>query len=213
MFEIMEQRLYTAVCCDVMDDLGYRNQAMHHNIRPLDDNVKVIGRAKTILAVDVYEVTKDCYKVEIEALDSVKEGEVVVVSTNNSLTNGIWGELLSTAAKARGARGAIIDGLGRDIEKIREMKFPVFMVGFKPVDSKGRGLVIDYDCPINCGGVIVEPGDIVFGDYDGVIAIPHRICHEVIERSLHKVEKEQSTKNALLKGKLLKDVYDQFGVL
>ena len=126
MFQLMEESLYTGLVCDVMDDLGCRYQAMNANIRPLDENRVLAGRAKTILAVDVYEIVDEPYKMEIAALDSVKEDEVPVVCTNGSVNNGIWGELLSTATKMRGGRGAVVDGLIRDTKKIRELGFPVF---------------------------------------------------------------------------------------
>ncbi len=98
--------------------------------------------------------------------------EVVVVATGNSRRNAPWGELLSTAAKARGARGAVIDGLTRDVRKIESLGFPVFASGIKPVDSRGRGVVVAYNAPVECAGVLVHPGDLVFGDYDGVVVDP-----------------------------------------
>ncbi len=213
LFALMKEKLYTAVCCDVMDDLGYWNQAMRHDLRPVDNDMVVVGRAKTVLAPNVYKVYENPYKIEIDALDSVKEGEVVVVSTNNSTTNGIWGELMSTATVARGGTGAIVEGMVRDIRQIKKMNFPLFAVGYKPVDSKGRGYVIDYDCPVDCGGVRVKPGDVVFGDIDGAIVIPKEIADDVIRLALEKVSKEKMTKNELLEGKYLKDVYAKFGVL
>lgn len=213
MFRLVEEKLYTAVCCDIMDDFGYRNQAMRHNIRPIKEGMVVVGRAKTMLAADVYSVSADCYKHEIEALDSVRNGEVVVVSTNNSESSGIWGELLTTATKARGGRGAVIDGMGRDIKKILALDFPVFMVGYRPLDSKGRLKVIDYDCPIVCGGVKVEPGDLIFGDLDGVIAIPKAHAQEIVAAALEKVAKESRMREELLAGSTLAEVYTKYGIL
>jgi regulator of RNase E activity RraA len=214
MFDKMEKMLYTAVCCDVMDGLGYRNQAMRHDIRPIGKEYNLIGRAKTILAVDIFEVADNPYEGEIKAIDSVKPGEVVVGATNKSTVNGLWGELLSTATKVRGGRGAVIDGITRDVEKIIKLgHFPVFAVGFKPVDSAGRGKVIDFDCPIVCGDILVNPGDLIFGDYDGVIAIPKDVAEEVVMRALDKVKKENLTRDELLKGNYLADAYAKYGVL
>lgn len=112
----------------------------------------------------------------------------------------VWGELLSTATKARGGRGAVIDGLARDIKKIKEMNFPLFTAGYKPVDSRGRGKVIDYDCTVVCGGVKVTPGDLIFGDIDGIVVIPKDISNEVISAALEKVSKENATRKDLLDG-------------
>ena len=212
-FEFMEKELYTGLVCDVMDELDYRHQAMNHNIRPIDENSVLAGRAKTVLAVDVHYVMDEPYKVELEALDSIVEGEVPVICTNSSIDNGIWGELLSVATRCRGGRGAIVDGLMRDVKPIREMGFPVFAAGFKPLDSKGRGLVIDYDCPVVAGGVKVSPGDVIFADFDGVAVIPKEIFHQVIERAKEKLTLENKTRDELLKGRLLGEVYAEYGVL
>ncbi len=213
MFEMMKKDLYTAVCSDVLDRMGYRGQAMRHDIRPVDETLVVVGRAKTILAVDVYEVYDDPYRGEIESLDSVKPGEVVVASTNRSTNNCLFGELLSTATRVRGGTGAIIDGLIRDVRQIKAMGFPMFAVGYKPLDSAGRGKVLAWDCPIVCGDVRVEPGDVVFGDIDGIVVIPKTIAEKVIDAALEKVHKEDLTRAELLKGSYLADVYKKYGVL
>lgn len=212
-FEMMQKTLYTAVICDSLDELGFRNQAISEQIRPLDlDNV-IVGRAKTILAVDVYHIAENPYKMEISAIDSIIPNEVVIAATNGSKRNGVWGELLSTASKMRGAKGAIIDGLIRDTKKIKELGFPVFCTGCKPVDSRGRGIVIDYDCPVEAGGVIVFPGDVIFADRDGVAVIPQAMLEQVVEAALLKVTSENNTRRELLEGKLLLDVYEKYGVL
>ena len=123
------------------------------------------------------------------------------------------GELLSTAARARGARGAIIEGFIRDARQIIEMQFPVFMTGLSPVDSYGRGDVVASNVPIECGGVTVNPGDIVFGDIDGVVVIPQAVEVAVIEAALTKVSGENRTRDALRAGATLREVYDRYGIL
>lgn len=213
LFELMERKLFTGVLCDVLDELGYRNQAMSEGIRPLDPGFVFAGRAKTILAVDIYHIPDEPYGLEIAAMDSILPEEIVVVGTGNSRRSGFWGELLSTAAKTRGARGAVMDGLVRDVRPIVDMGFPVFAAGIKPVDSKGRGLVIAYDCPIQCGGVAVNPGDVVMADYDGVVVIPKDVVAEVIKVALEKVEKEGKTRDELAQGAYLRDVFEKYGVL
>ncbi|WP_080836918.1 RraA family protein [Cohnella massiliensis] len=213
LFDRMSETLYSAVISDTLDELGYRNQVMRENINPIDPNWVVAGRAKTILSVDVHYLPADPYEKEIAAVDSVKPNEVVIGCTNESRQNGLWGELLSTASKMRGARGAIVDGLIRDTKKILELGFPVFATGTKPVDSQGRGLVIDYDIPVLCGGVLVHPGDIVFGDRDGIVVIPSALADEVFRRALDKATRENHTRNELLEGRTLREVYDKYGVL
>lgn len=213
LFQQIETELYTAVICDALDDLGYRNQAMHERLRPLFPNICFAGWARTISAVDVSHVPSEPYAKEIEAVDSILPGEVVVVSTSYSGKNAPWGELLSTAARARGARGAIIDGMVRDVKKIDALGFPVFATGIKPVDSRGRGLVIDYNVPVECGGVIAHPGDLVFADYDGVVLIPSAVVPDVVSMALDKVKRENNSRKELMDGAYLKDVYDKYGVL
>ncbi|WP_309119426.1 RraA family protein [Paenibacillus sp.] len=213
LFDQMCESLYAAVISDTLDELGYRDQAMRENLNPIDPNWVVAGRAKTILSVDVHHLPADPYAKEIEAVDSVKPNEVVIGCTNESRQNGLWGELLSTASKMRGARGAVVDGLIRDTKKILELDFPVFATGTKPVDSQGRGLVIDYDVPVRCGGVLVHPGDVVFGDRDGIVVIPAGIVDEVVRRALDKVQRENHTRTELLEGRTLRQVYDKYGVL
>ncbi len=212
-FALMREKMYSGLFCDVMDELGYRNQAMNKELRPLEPASVIAGRAKTILAVDVYHIYENPYEKEIQALDSIKPDEVPVVCTNQSPNNGVWGELLSTATKMRGGTGAIVDGLMRDTKKIRELGFPVFCTGYKPLDSRGRGIVLDYDCPIVAGGIPVRPGDVIFADFDGVVVIPAEIFEQVLGMALAKMEKESDTRRELLEGKLLIDVYNKYGVL
>jgi len=214
LFSLMEEKLYAAVIADACDQQGFPNQGMDHRIRLMTDSaVKVAGRAMTILTVDIYEITDDPYGREIEAIDNVKVNDIVVVCTNYSVRAGFWGQILSTAARARGAKGAVLDGLTRDVEKIKQMGFPVFACGRSGLDSKGRMTVVNYNCPVVCGGVLVRPGEIVFGDSDGVVVIPREREKEILEASFAKVEKENRTLEELRKGKFLREAYKKYGVL
>jgi regulator of RNase E activity RraA len=213
LFEHIETNLYTAVLADALDDLGIRDRAMREHLRPLSPDMVIAGWARTISFVDVYHMVENPYALEIESLDSVLPGEVVVVSTAESKRNAPWGELLSTAAKARGARGAVIDGLVRDVKKILSLGFPAFVAGIKPVDSKGRGIVIDYNVPVECGGVLVSPGDLIVADYDGVVAIPSHVAAEVVRNATAKASRETNTRAELMQGAYLRDVYAKYGVL
>lgn len=213
-FELLEQHLYTAVISDVLDEMGLRDQVMRADINPVSPAATTVtGRARTILAVDYYEPLAEPYGIELQFVDSLRSGDIVVAGTNESVRNGLWGELLSTAAHHRGARGAIIDGYVRDVRKIRELGFPLWATGTKPVDSAGRGRSVAYDCVVHCGGVIVRPGDIVFGDDDGVVVIPHEQVEEVIRRASDKVDAENSTRSDLRAGLSLTEVFRRRGVL
>ena len=213
MFGMMREKLYAAVLSDALDQVGLRHQAMRADIRPVWPGAIVVGRALTALSVDVYETVANPYEKEIEVIDSLKPENVLVASTGGSTRTCFWGELLSTAATARGAQGAVIDGYTRDVAQIVKMEFPVFATGIKPVDSNGRGIVMDYNCPICCGDVVVNAGDIVFGDIDGIVAIPADVADDVIAKALDKVEGENKTREELQKGAYLKDVYEKYGVL
>jgi 4-hydroxy-4-methyl-2-oxoglutarate aldolase len=208
-----EEHLYTAVVSDSLDQLGIRHQAMREYLRPLFPACKFAGWARTIACSDVYHISDNPYDLEIEAMDSILPGEVVVVSTQQSLRNAPWGELMSTAAKARKARGAVIDGLVRDVKKIEELGFPVLAAGIKPVDSIGRGIVTGYNVPVACGEVIVRPGDFVFADYDGVVVVPRGRAIDALTLAREKVVRENKSRGELLKGAYLRDVFNKYGVL
>lgn len=213
MFDTMRDKLYAAVISDTLDRLSAREQAMRADICPVYPGAVVVGRAYPVISADIFEIGDDPYRGEIEAVDSLKTNDVLVWCTNRSTRTCVWGELLSTAAQARGAQGAIIDGYTRDVAQITAMKFPVFATGRKLVDSAGRSIVIDHGCPVSCGDVFVHPGDIVFGDIDGVVVIPRELEKEVISLALEKVEKENLVRNELLKGTMLRDAYAKHKVL
>ena len=213
MFDTMRDKLYAAVISDVLDSLSAREQAMRADICPVYPGAIVVGRAYTVASADIFEVGDDPYRGEIEAVDSLKANDVFVLCTNRSTRTCVWGELLSTAARARGARGVIIDGYTRDVAQIAAMNFPVFATGRRPVDSAGRGIIIGHGCPVSCGDVLVHPGDIVFGDIDGVVVIPKELEKKVISLALEKVEKENLVRNELLKGTMLRDAYAKHKIL
>lgn len=212
-FVTLQAKLYTAVISDVLDAMGLRDQVMRADLNALQEGSVVAGRARTLLAVDYYERLEQPYATELEFIETLVPGDLVVAGTNQSTQNGLWGELLSTASKVRGARGAIVDGFIRDVRKIKQLGFPLWCTGTKPVDSAGRGLTLAYDCTVKCGGVLVHPGDVVFGDEDGVVVIPQGVVSQVVKTALDKVEAEDATRNALRDGMPFSEVFEKFGVL
>ena len=206
-------RLYSAVLCDVLDAIGFRHQAVSHQIRPLFSEARVIGRARTMLSKPVNRSPERPYAMELEALDTLAEHDVVVFTTGGDMSAAVWGELLSMAASAKGARGAIIDGLTRDAARIGKIEFPVFAKGISSYDSNGRSEVIAYDIPIQCDGVAVQSGDIVFGDYDGVVVIPASVLEAVIEKAEVKIRGEQITGEEFKKGRKVSEVFAEYGIL
>jgi regulator of RNase E activity RraA len=212
-FDLIVGKLYSDVISDVLDESGFCDQAMRCDIRPLFPETVLTGRASTSLAVDVYDDETDTLEGEMEAVDDLKKDDVAMMGTNRSTRAALWGELLSTAARARGSRGAVIDGFTRDVGRIVEMRFPVFAAGIRPVSSNRRCRVIEHNRPVECGGVLVNPGDIIFGDIDGVVVIPSGSAIEIIDRALEKVQRENVTRRELEKGALLRDVYRKYGTL
>lgn len=207
--------LYTSVLSDVLDELGYRDQAMPASIRPLDDALVMVGRARTAIYREVYSVPPgdNPYALEIALVDDLRPGEVAVLGCGGSTRIAPWGELLSTAARARGAVGCLTDGFVRDIKFIRSMQFPVFHGGIAPLDSKGRGKVAEIDVPIHCGGVAVAPGDLVVGDADGVIVVPRAVEGRALDKAFAKVRGENDTRAELERGTKLAEVFARHGIL
>jgi regulator of RNase E activity RraA len=214
-FDWIRANLYVPAVCDILDELGYRRQAMHQRLRPLaPHNCVIVGRARTLRWMDTdYIVEEDPYGLEIEVMDSLKPGDVVLHSTDYGGTNAPWGELMSTVARRNGAVGCICDSMIRDCQKIIALGFPVFYQGIRPLDSKGRGRVMAYDVPITCGEVLVRSGELIFADFDGIVVIPREVEDKVLGLAKEKVGKESESRRDLLNGRSLADVYRQYGVL
>ncbi len=210
----LRRHVRVAAVCDVLDQLGFRDRAMHQRLRPLDDqNCSIAGRARTIRWMEVDYVGDDPYGLEIEAMDTLHAGDVVVHSTDASGSNAPWGELMTTAAKQRGCVGCICDSNIRDCLQIKAMGFPVFCTGIRPLDSKGRGRVMAYDVPVRCGDVLVEPHDLIFADFDGIVVIPQRLEVEVLRAAEEKLHAESKSRAELMQGRTLREVYDKYQVL
>jgi regulator of RNase E activity RraA len=179
--------------------------------RPLDPKMVVCGRAMTVLE-------KDCQPADspfgqmLKALDSLQENEVYV-ATGSSPRYALWGELMSTAARVRGAVGAVLAGYTRDTNGILEMDFPVFCYGSYAQDQRGRGQVVDFRVPLEINGVTVHPGDIVFGDVDGVVVLPKELEVIVVTQALEQVRKEKTARRMLLSGVSAESVFCETGVL
>ncbi len=208
------KQLYTAVLSDVLDGLGYRQQAMTPAIRPLDDTLVMCGRARTALYREVFHIARgNPYELEIALIDDLKAGDVAVMACGGSPRIAPWGELLSTAARARKAAGCLTDGLTRDVRYIRKMKFPVFHGGIGPLDSKGRGEVAAIDVPVEVAGVHIEPGDLVFGDVDGVVVVPKKVEIKALALAFKKVASENTVRAELQRGDRLRAVFARHGIL
>jgi regulator of RNase E activity RraA len=215
--DLVREGLYVAAVCDILDELGYREQAMHQRLRPLLPDIRncgFVGRARTVRWMETEQVRdEDPYGLEIEVMDSLRPGDVVVHSTDHGGTNAPWGELMSTVAKRNGAVGCVCDSQIRDCVKIIEMGFPVYYSGIRPLDSKGRGEVMAYDVPIRCGDVLVRPGELIVADFDGVVVVPPEVEKAVLLKAQEKMRKESLSRKELCAGKTLREVYNKYRVL
>ena len=208
-----KNQLYSAVLADVLDGLGQRASAMPVDIRPFKAEWRLFGRAATLTAVRVTEEPEKPYAVELECIDALKHGDVLVATTQGDRGSALWGELLSTASRAHGAVGAVIDGLTRDAAKIMEMDFPVFAAGYSPLDSKGRLDGVSHGEPIRLGDCLVRPGDVIFGDMDGIVCVPAELAEEALKRALDKVSGENRVREELAKGRSVREVFAEYGIL
>ncbi|MCI0702018.1 MAG: RraA family protein [Planctomycetia bacterium] len=204
-------RLYSPVVADVLDKLGFRNQCLHSRVRPLWPEAKCAGSALTVQTVPARDIVPaHPYAGELAAVDSLLPNDVLVVSESAC---SFWGELLSTAAKYRGCRGVVLDGPTRDSLAIQAMGFPVFHVGFHPADSLGRLDVVAHNVPISCAGVMVNPGDLVLADHDGVVVVPASAAEEALRLAEEKVSGENLVRKALAAGMTTTEAFKKFGIL
>jgi len=211
LFELMRTKLYTAIVGDILDTIGRWHQFLPPQCQPLRPDMVVAGRAMTVLGADIYEETDPPFGLMLEALDSLKPNEVYVCA-GSSNPYALWGELMSTAARARGATGAVIAGFIRDTNGILTMNFPVFCHGRYAQDTRVRGKVIAHHVDLEIGGARVRPGDIVFGDIDGVLVVPRQLEAEVISEALERSRQERSAKGELAKGRMATEVFKEYGI-
>lgn len=209
----LREQLYVAVLSDVLDQMGYTHQATRIPFTPYTGIPKLIGRCKTTLWTDMYDIDPNPYELELKAVDSCQPGDVLIAAAGGSNRSGIWGELLSTAARNSGCVGVIVHGGVRDIDKMRAMQFPVFATSKNPYDSQNRQRVIDMDVTVEIDGVRFSPGDIVMADEDGIVVVPKAIEQDVIQAALNKVSAENVTRDAIKNGMKATEAYLKFGVL
>jgi regulator of RNase E activity RraA len=211
-FREMRTHLFTAIIGDVLDLHGFHHQFLMPECRPLNPSMVTCGRAMTVVETDISEPVDPPFGLMLKALDSLKEDEVYIAA-GASPRYALWGELMSTAARARGAVGAVLAGYTRDTSGILEMDFPVFCYGSYAQDQRGRGQVVDFRVPLEINGVTIHPGDIIFGDIDGVVVVPKEAEKFVVPQALEQVKKEKKARNLLLSGVSAETVFCETGVL
>ena len=206
-------KLYSGVVCDVLDSLGYRNQALSAHVRALTPVQRVAGRVFPARAQVVHEIPAEPYKLEIAAVDALVRGDVLVVDGQDDMHSAFWGELLTTACVYKGARGVVMTACTRDLWKLRDVGFPVFGIGCHPGDSKGRLDVVVLGEPIVISGVRTKRGDYILGDEDGVVIIPGEVAAEAIRLAQEKVAGENIARADLARGIPVAEVFRKHGIL
>lgn len=207
-------RLYAAVVSDALDAVGSRAHCMDRRIRPaITLERPLLGRAATARSIAVDSPPEQPYETLLDAMDRLTPGQIWVVAAGGEPRSAIFGGLLATAARARGAIGCVVDGGVRDTRELERLAFPTFATGFSPADSFGRDEVVEHGEPVECGGVRVCPGDLVIADGDGVVVVPQELEAEVVERALDKVENEGDMRRELADGLRAADAFAKYGIL
>lgn len=212
LYELMCRELYTPVVGDILDAFGKYHQFLPQEIMPAKLEMKVAGRAMPVVMADVYGEQKKPFGLLTEALDQMEEGEIYLAS-GGATRCAYWGELLTATVKKRKAAGAVINGYHRDTPQMLAQNFPVFSRGRYAQDSGVRTQVINYRCFIEVGEVAVRPGDLIFGDLDGVLVIPKEMEAEVIGAALEKARGERVVRKAIEGGMSSTEAFAAFGIL
>lgn len=210
---MIRQTLYSAVVSDALDALGFAHQSPRVQLVPQTGRNKLVGRCRTTLWADMAHPDPRPYELELRAVDACRADDVIIAAAGGSMRSGIWGELLSTAARNSGCAGAIVDGAVRDVAKMTAMSFPVFARGRCVYDSMNRQRVIDVDVSVEIAGVRFAPGDLVIADDDGVLVVPRAIETEAIGRAWAKVHAENVTRDAIKAGMKAVEAYAKYGIL
>jgi regulator of RNase E activity RraA len=221
LFTITQRELFTSVVGDVMDRMRLFHQFLPPQIRPLHSEMVVLGRAMPVLSAETFEekiegtaneLSAKPFGLMLEALDDLRPNEIYV-NTGSSPRNAMWGELMSTRAGRLGARGAVLNGYVRDTKAILKLNFPTFAFGSYGQDAGPRYKVYDFRIPIEIGGVRVNPGDILFGDIDGVLVVPAQAETEVFTLALEKARGEKVVRHELESGSSAVAAFRKHGIM
>lgn len=211
--EELKNILYSGILCDVLDQKGYRNQALGPDVIGLNDETVIFGPAFTSIGTTVYSMPPDPLTAQCKVVDQLSEGEIYVLVTRGDYNCAVFGELFGTAVLARKGAGVLLDAYVRDLKVLKEMNFPLFYKGRNPKTSKGRCEINECQIPVIFDGVTINPGDWIFGDIDGVVVIPKDIVDEVVEEALKTIKKEDDVRYRLRHGSSLQQAYAEIGAI
>lgn len=209
----IKKDLYSAVISDVLDIMGYHNQAFDSGLHPLFDDTVIAGKAFTSIGTEVYSAPEHPLIAQCKVVDQLKEGEVFLLQTRGNYNCALFGELFATNVTRRGTAGVILDGDARDIKELQKMHFPIFFRERNPRTSKGRCEINECQIPIKMRGVTINPGDFIFADADGVVVIPEKLIDEVLDEAYKVVEKENDSREKIKNGATMEEIYSNGGAL
>ena len=221
LFALMRQRLFPAVVGDILDTMGLLKQFLSPGIRPVRSDMVIVGRAMPVLESNCFAasepdgqlpISRQPFGLLFQALDDLKPNEVYV-ATGCAPQFALWGGLMTTRAMHLKAAGAVLDGYSRDTPEVLQMGLPVFSCGGYAQDQGPRGKVVDYRVAVEINGVRISPGDIVFGDLDGVLVIPRHAEEEAIRKALEKAGTENKVRLAIQNGMSTVEAFRTFGVM
>jgi 4-hydroxy-4-methyl-2-oxoglutarate aldolase len=211
LFQLVRSTLYTPVVGDILDGLGYYHQFLPPEVQPMRDDMVVVGRAMPVLLESVSGPQPDAFLQLARSLDQIEPGEVYI--TTEVLNCASWGEIMTATAKMRGAAAAVLNGFHRDTPQVLEQNWPVFSRGRYAQDSGVRSAVVDYRCPIYVGDVRIDPGDLIFGDLDGVLVVPQSVVTDAMTRALEKARGEKLVRAEIEAGSSTESVLQKYGIL
>ncbi|WP_159867465.1 MULTISPECIES: RraA family protein [unclassified Raoultella] len=220
LFALAKEKLFVALVGDILDSMGLLHQFLSPQLKPIDANMVIIGRAMPVLEADYFQqsapghnsLSEKPFGLMFHALDDLQKNEVYICA-GGSLRYAQWGGLMSTRAMQCGAAGAVIHGYHRDSNEILDLGFPVASFGSYAQDQGPRGKVVDWRVPIELDGVRVAPGDVIFGDRDGVLIIPAQAVDEAFHGAFEKAKGENEVLHALRKGMSTVEAFDKFGIM
>lgn len=221
LIRLIKEELYSAVVGDILDKHHYLHQFLPPSIRPLSPSMKIAGRAMTVLESDacshaddegVNPILKQSFGLMLNALDDLKEDEVYICS-GSSPDYALWGELMSARAIQCRAAGAVVNGYSRDTKGILALDFPCFSYGPYAQDQAPRGKVIDFRVPIKVGQVLVNDGDMVVADIDGVCIVPAKIEEMIFEEALEKARGERMVLKKIQEGMPAYEAFQKYGIM
>lgn len=204
-------KLYSGAIGDMLDKKGYRNQILPYYITPFTTNDRLCGIAFTGQGYPCADTSSDDTNQRLAMLDSITPYTVSVWACGGHTESAHWGEIMSTAARERGCLGAVVDGGVRDVPYINEMNYPVFAKFKCAASSIGRWYIREWQVPVKIGDTTIYPGDLIFGDTDGVVVVPKDIIMEVLTDAEDVLVREGGMRSELRAGVSITAAYKKYG--